>query len=90
MNKDSLVEAIAAKLGNTKSETERMVDAFTEIVSATLSRGEDVSLTGFGVFTISRRAPRMGVNPRTGEKIQIPAMALPKFRAGKGLKDAVK
>lgn len=90
MNKDRLVDAVAAKLGTTKAEAERAVNAIIEEITATLSRGEEVTLTGFGSFEVSVRKARPGVNPRTGEKIQIAATKVPRFRAGKGLKEAVR
>ncbi len=67
-----------------------MVDAILDNISKALSKGDKVVLTGFGAFSISKRAARAGVNPKTGAKIQIPAMKVPKFKAGKALKEAVK
>lgn len=90
MNKDRLVDAVAAKLGTTKAEAERALSAILEEITTTLSRGEEVTLTGFGNFEVSVRKARPGVNPRTGEKIQIAATKVPRFRAGKGLKEAVR
>ena len=90
MNKDKLVDSIAAKLGSTKAEAERAVNAILDEVSNTLSRGEEISFTGFGTFVVSSRKARAGVNPRTREKIQIAAVKAPKFRAGKNLKEAVR
>lgn len=90
MNKDALVDAVASRVGATKSEVARMLEAVLETVTQTLARGEEVALTGFGTFAVVSRAARQGVNPRTGEKIQIAASKAAKFRAGKALKDAVK
>lgn len=90
MNKDKLIDAVAAKLNSTKSEAERAINATLDEVTSALSRGEEVSLTGFGTFAVSSRKARPGVNPRTGEKIQIAAVKVPKFRAGKNLKEAVR
>ena len=90
MNKDKLVDMVSAKLGSTKAEAERAINAILEEISSSLSRGEEVSLTGFGTFAVSSRKARPGVNPRTGEKIQIAAVKVPKFRAGKNLKEAVR
>ncbi|MBI4919844.1 HU family DNA-binding protein [Candidatus Azambacteria bacterium] len=90
MNKDKLVDSVAAKLGSTKAEAERAVNAIVDEITGALSRGEEVSLTGFGTFEVSSRQARAGVNPRTGEKIQIAAVKVPKFRAGKNLKEAVR
>lgn len=90
MNKDKLVDAVSAKLGSTKAEAERAINAVLDEVTASLSRGEEVALSGFGTFGVSQRKPRMGVNPRTGEKIQIAAVKVARFRAGKNLKEAVR
>lgn len=90
MNKDKLIDAVAAKLGSTKSEAERAINAMLEEITSALSSGEEMSLTGFGTFAVSSRKARPGVNPRTGEKIQIAAVKVPKFRAGKNLKEAVR
>ncbi|PIW34826.1 MAG: DNA-binding protein HU [Candidatus Nealsonbacteria bacterium CG15_BIG_FIL_POST_REV_8_21_14_020_37_12] len=90
MNKDKLVDLVAAKLGSTKAEAERAINGMLDEITNALSRGEEVSLTGFGAFEVSSRKARAGVNPRTGEKIQIAAVKVPKFRAGKNLKEAVR
>ena len=90
MNKDKLVDMVSAKLGSTKAEAERAINATLDEISSSLSKGEEVSLTGFGTFAVSSRKARPGVNPRTGEKIQIAAVKVPKFRAGKNLKEAVR
>jgi len=90
MNKDKLIDAVALKLGSTKSEAERAINAMLDEVTSAMSRGEEISLTGFGTFAVSSRKARPGVNPRTGEKIQIAAVKVPKFRAGKNLKEAVR
>ncbi len=73
-----------------KAAAQRAVEAVFDTITKTLARGEDVTVTGFGTFRVVRTAARMGINPKTGEKIQIPAATRPKFRAGKALKDAVK
>ena len=86
----SLVEAVSMKLNGTKKMAEDAVDCVFDAITKSLSKGEEVSITGFGVFMAKKRAARMGVNPRTGQKIQVPATTTPKFRAGKSLKDAVK
>ena len=88
MNKDKLVDVVSAKLGSTKSEAERAINAILDEITSALQKGDEVSLTGFGTFSVSSR--RAGVNPRTGEKIQIAAVKVPKFRAGKNLKEAVR
>jgi len=90
MTRDNLVEQMASKAGVTKTQADAALRAFTDTVTTALSGGDSVVLTGFGSFQISHRAARQGVNPRTGEKLQIPAMKVPKFKAGKSLKDAVR
>ena len=73
-----------------KKQANEIVEAIFDIITKTLSKGEEVAIPGFGVFRVAKRAARMGVNPKTGEKIQIAASIKPKFRAGKALKEAVK
>ena len=90
VNKDALVSAIAAKNDMSKKDVEIVIDSMTEEVTKTLKNGDKVTLTGFGTFRISNRAARVGINPQTKAKIQIPAMTVPKFTAGKALKEAVK
>jgi len=91
MTKDELVDAVAAKTGISKKDTEAVVNSVLDTITKTLIEGGKVALTGFGTFSVSRREARMGVNPqKPGEKIQIPAMNVPKFKSGKSLKDAVK
>jgi len=91
VNKSELSEKVAAKVGLTKKQAEDLFDAFEEAVIETLKSGGEVTLTGFGTFLAKRREARMGVNPRNPtEKIQIPAVTIPKFKAGKALKDALK
>ena len=90
MNKMGLVDAVNEKIGGTKKQAEDAVDTVFDTIMATLSQGDEVSVSGFGSFIVKRRAARMGVNPRTGEKIQIAETVTPKFRAGKSLKAAVK
>lgn len=92
MNKMELIDQLAAKVqGISKKQAEDFVNAFVEIVTSTLKSGGEVTITGFGNFLSKRREARMGVNPqRPGEKIQIPAVTVPKFKAGKALKDALK
>jgi DNA-binding protein HU-beta len=91
MTKDGLVEAVMQAAGlETKKQAQAVVDGVLDSITKTLGKGEDVAITGFGTFKVVRRAARMGVNPRTGEKIQIAASVKPKFRAGKVLKEAVK
>ncbi len=91
MNKAELIQAIADKVGTKKTEAEKMIATFIDIVTTNLKKGKEVVLTGFGTFSAKKRAARMGVNPQKPEqKIKIPATVVPKFKAGKTLKDAVK
>jgi len=90
MTKDQVIEAVAAKCGLSKKQTEEVLGATLDTITRALQKGDKVVFTGFGAFVISNRKARQGVNPKTGAKIQIPAMKTPKFRAGKALKDAVK
>jgi len=89
MNKSELIEAVAGAADLTKADAGRAIDAVVATVTDTLAKGDSVSLIGFGTFSISERAARTGRNPRTGEAIQIKAAKVPKFKAGKALKDAV-
>lgn len=91
MTKKELGESLFEKVGmETKKKAEEVIEFVFETITKTLARGEEVAISGFGTFKVARRAARQGVNPRTGEKIQIPASVKPKFRAGKALKEAVK
>jgi len=90
MTKDELVAKIAEDAGITKKEAGEALKTVTNEISGALSNGNSVSLVGFGTFSISNRAARTGRNPQTGEAIQIKASKAPKFKAGKGLKEAVK
>jgi nucleoid DNA-binding protein len=90
MNKDALVGAISGKTELSKKDVEMVIDSMIEIVTKTLKSGEKVTLTGFGTFKVSKRAARVGINPQTKAKIQIPAMTVPKFTSGKALKEAVR
>lgn len=91
MNKAELVDGIASKTGLAKKQVEDVMDAVMETVTSTLKSGGEVTLTGFGTFSAKKRAARMGVNPQhPTEKINIPAVTVPKFKAGKALKDALK
>lgn len=88
-NKSDLIEAIAKSADISKAAAGRALDATIESIKKSLKKGELVSLVGFGTFYVGKRAARSGRNPRTGETIKIKAAKVPKFRAGKGLKDAV-
>jgi DNA-binding protein HU-beta len=88
--KAELVSAVAEMAGTSKKDAEAVLQAFLDVVTKTLSKGEDVTLAGFGTFSVTQRQARVGVNPRTLEKIQIAATKTPKFKSGKKLKEAVK
>lgn len=91
MKKAEFAEALMSACGlETKKRSVEVVEAFLDLVVKALSRGDEVAFPGFGTFRVVKRAARMGVNPKTGEKIQIAASTKPKFRAGKLLKEAVK
>ncbi len=91
MNKPELIEKVAAKAGVDKPMAERLLEAFVYVVIESLQQREEVTLTGFGTFSARVREARMGVNPRNpSERIQIPTVVVPKFKAGKTLKDALK
>lgn len=89
MTKADLVNSIAEKAGLNKAEAEKALKAFTDAVTDAMKAGEKVSLVGFGTFSVGDRAARQGQNPQTGAKINIPAAKVPKFKAGKALKDAI-
>ena len=89
MNKAELIEAVAAGANLSKADAGRAVDAVVDSIGSALSKGQQVSVVGFGTFSVKHRAARSGRNPRTGETIQIAASNVPGFKAGKALKDAV-
>ena len=89
MNKSDLIAAIAAKTGETKKDAEATLNAFIEVVTESLAKGDKVQLVGFGSFEVRKRAARKGRNPQTKEEIKIPASKAPVFKAGKALKDLV-
>ena len=89
MTKADLVNSIAEKAGLSKADAEKALRAFTDAVTDALKAGEKVSLVGFGTFSVGDRAARTGQNPQTGAKIEIPAAKVPKFKAGKALKDSI-
>lgn len=84
-----MIAELAKKAELTKTDAGKFIDAFVGVVTSALKEGKDVRLVGFGTFAVSQRAATEGRNPRTGEKIRIPACKQPKFKAGKGLKEAV-
>ncbi len=90
MNKASIVESVHGKLGGTKVQSEEIVDMIIDSIVSTLKSGGEVSIAGLGIFSTKKRAARQARNPRTGESISVPAMNVPKFRAAKALKEAVK
>jgi len=91
MNKAELISYLSEKVGVTKKQAEDMVEAFVEVVTDTLKTGGEVTIAGFGTFMAKTRKGRTGVNPQnTSQKIEIPSVTVPKFKAGKGLKDALK
>ena len=89
MNKADLIAAIAAKTGDTKKVAEASVNAFVDVVTETLKKGDKVQLVGFGSFEVRKRAARKGRKAQTKEEIKIPASKAPVFKAGKALKDLV-
>jgi len=89
VNKSDMIEQIAQAAEVSKSAAERAVDALVAAVKSSLKKGEMVTLVGFGSFYVSKRQARTGRNPRTGEALKIAAAKVPKFRAGKALKDAI-
>ena len=89
MNKSDLIAAIAAKTGSTKKDAAATLNAFVDVVSDSLVKGDKVQLVGFGSFEVRKRAARKGRNPQTKEEIKIPASKAPVFKAGKALKDLV-
>src|SRR5580693_4097034 len=89
MNKTQLVEAVSADSGLSKADAARAVESFVGTVGKSLKKGDEVVITGFGKFSVVKRAARQGVNPRTGEKVKIKASKAPKFSAGTRLKRAV-
>ena len=89
MNKSELIAAIAAKTGETKKDAEVALNAFVNVVTDALVKGDKVQLVGFGTFETRNRAARKGRNPQTGAEMKIPASTSPVFKAGKALKDLV-
>lgn len=91
MNKAELINVLTEKCTVTKKQAECMIEAFVDTTISTLKAGGEISIAGFGVFSAKKRAGRVGVNPQNpSQKIQIPSVVVPKFKAGKTLKDALK
>jgi DNA-binding protein HU-beta len=89
MNKSQLIEAVSADSGLSKADSARALESFIGTVSKALKKGDEIVLTGFGKFSVVKRAARQGVNPRTGERVKIKATKAPKFTAGATLKQTV-
>jgi DNA-binding protein HU-beta len=89
MNKQDLIAAVAEAAGMTKADSGKAVEGVFESITAALKKGDEVRLVGFGTFAVTKRKASTGRNPRTGEPMKIKASSQPKFKAGKGLKDAV-
>ena len=90
MTKAEFVDQVADKAQISKGDAGKAVDAFLDVIQDTLRRGGDVNFTGFGKFTVADRGARQGVNPQTGQRIEIAASRVPRFSAGSALKKAVK
>jgi DNA-binding protein HU-beta len=90
VTKSEFVDQVASTSGLGKSEADKAVNAVLQVIEETLSRGGEISFTGFGKFSVAERGARQGVNPQTGERINIAATKVPRFSAGSGLKSAVK
>lgn len=89
MNKNDLISAVAESSGLSKTDAANAVEGVFDTITKALSGGDEVRLVGFGTFSVAKRKASTGRNPRTGEEMHIPASTQPKFKAGKGLKDAV-
>lgn len=90
MNKAALADMIHAKIGGTKTQSDEVVQMIIDSITSTLKAGNEVSLAGLGIFSVKQRAARDARNPKTGETVHVPATKVPKFRAAKAFKDAVK
>ncbi len=90
MNKQAIVEMVHGKIGGTKVQAEQVVEGIIDSIVSTMKKGGEVSIAGLGIFSVKPRAARMARNPKTGEQVHVPATKVPKFRAAKALKDAVK
>jgi len=89
MTKGQLADAVASKMGLSKKQAEEMIDTTFDVIVKTMIKGDKVNVPGFGIFKVSNRKAREGINPKTGEKIHIPAKKAAKFRPAKALKEAV-
>jgi DNA-binding protein HU-beta len=90
MNKQALVELVHSIIGGTKVQAEEVIESIIENITKTLKKGDEVSIAGLGIFSVKTRAARTARNPKTGASVKVPATRVPKFRAAKALKDAVK
>jgi DNA-binding protein HU-beta len=90
MNKTELISCLSEETTFSKKDVTRVLESFTRIIERSLKKGEKVSLTGFGAFSVSKRPARKGINPATKQRIDIPAITVPRFKAGKGLRDLVR
>ena len=90
MYKSELINALSEETAFSKKDVSRVLDSFTRIVERTLKRGEKVSMTGFGSFWLSKRPARNGINPATKERIKLPEVNVPRFKAGKNLRECVR
>ena len=90
MTKEELIEKVASTTGLSKADASRVLGTILDSIKAALKKGQKVTLVGFGNFSVSKRKARKGRNPRTGEAIKIPSAKVPRFSAGKSLKDALK
>ena len=89
MNKQELISAVAQRTGAARGDVSRMIETALDLIGETLRKGDEVRLVGFGAFSVTRRKPSAGRNPRTGEPLSIKATSQPKFRPGKVLKELV-
>lgn len=87
MNKNELIEQLSDKTGFTKVDTQKFLNAYVDVVSKSLKKGNEVQLIGFGTFKVTKRKARVGRNPQTGKELKIPAKKVPAFRPGKALKE---
>jgi DNA-binding protein HU-beta len=90
MNKSELINSLSEETTFSKKDISRVLDSFTRIVERTLKKGEKVALAGFGAFWISKRPARQGINPATKQRTQLPAVNIPRFKAGKNLREVVR
>ncbi len=90
MTKQKLIDTLAEEVNITKKQADLVLTKLVRIIEKTIKTGEKVSITGFGTFNLSQRKARFGIDPQTAKKIKIPAMAMPRFRAGKRLKEIVR